>query len=198
MSNETKAQIIIDSFIKNNGHYRKMSQELTIKYGSGYSIATISNYINSPYLNICATKEQLEMIRKILIANSNNLGDNLDKTDNPYYQKSKKEKIEQIINCYLNGSTMEQIATELKISKQTVSIVITEYLKENPLLLKKYGKEIEKTKINNKKNNDCSTPKVEVDNIQVIELYLQGKTMGQIAEMAKVSISKISRILKSV
>lgn len=149
---ENKARIVLDSFIKNRGHYRKMSEELTAKYGPGYSISMISIIMNS-YVNEIISEEEKRLIHNIMLINYHNLNDDFSKVDNPYYGLSKEEQQSVIIQLYMNGRTMEQIANALDISKATVSRNVSKIV-NNPNLSDIYKNSIKDIIISNKQNNE--------------------------------------------
>lgn len=149
---EGKVRIILDNFIKNEGHYRKMSEELTQKYGPGYSVGMISNIINSVYIDEMANEKEKQLIKKYLTMNSNNLTDETQ-ADNFYYNLSSELQIKIVIELYLSGRTMQQIATALGISKAKVSRIIKSAA-EDTALSSLYAKKIEQIKTEHKQRNE--------------------------------------------
>ena len=144
-----KARIILESFIRNKGHYRQISEELTAKYGSGYTIGTISNIMNSNCVRALIDETQKKQIENILIVNNNKLS-NEEQVNNSYYQLSKEEQEEVIIKLYSSGRTMQQIATAIGISKSKVSRVVKSALENYD---NHFQEELENIKTEHKKNN---------------------------------------------
>ncbi len=206
-----KMRQILDCFLKMRGHYSSMAKELNC------STTTISNYMNSPYLFLVATKEELEQVNIIMKENRNYIEAGSEKINHPYYSLSKEEQVLEVIKLSLSGLSIHKIKEVLPISISTINRKLSNKTLADPkvqaLLQETFGQDIApiiRQRLKDNQRRGMSTEQLSdklkdpyfqllksEQTIIVIKLFLDGLERSEISNKLPISPTTVYRMLSS-